>query len=202
MVKCPKCAATISVPETGGEQLPVAPPPAAPTPESVPPAAADAPEADAAPTPAKSKKKLYIGLGAGAAVLLLSCCCLGVGSTVAFVWLSGEKNDKVTKANFDSLHEGMTLLEIEGKLGTGTGKATKIEDVKTAFKSKQGPDLDKLVKTHEAAIAKDADYRWRNGDDFIFVIFDKSAKDNGKAVTLYWAGNSSTPPVFVEKPIK
>jgi predicted Zn finger-like uncharacterized protein len=191
-VKCPKCSAAIDVPLTGNEQIPdtpAAPGPAAPATGSAP--AANGGDAGAAPK--KSRKGLYIGLGVGA-FLLLSCCCVGgIGTGVGIWYFGGERNDKVTKTNYDSLHEGMTLLEIEKILGTGKPATT--DDVKAAYKTMQAPDkksdLDKVIKSHDAAIAKDADYRWRNGDDYIFVIFDKSAKDNtSKSVSEIWCGNT------------
>jgi hypothetical protein len=219
-VKCPKCAAAIDVPLSGNEQMADSPsvfgaaPPPVPQPARVeerdpdpePETESSSPnqEADAGATvdevpPPKSKKKFVMILGGLAAVLLLSCCCLGGGGFFAYTrWFAGERNDKVTKASYDdNVKEGMKLADIEAKLGPGT--ATKMDDLKAAYKSKKPEEIKDLEDAHRAAISKDADYRWRNGDDFIFVIFDKSAKDNGKAVTIYWVANSSNPPVIIQK---
>lgn len=223
-VKCPKCSSAIDVPLSGNEQIadspsvfgsappPVRPPAPVPPPDPEPqlppdpePELANQPEAgtDTAATddevapPPKSKKKLVLILGGLASVLLLSCCCLGVGGYFVIPYFLAEKNDKVTKANYDLILGGMTLSAIEEKLGPGT--ATKMDDLKAAYKSKKPEELKELEEKHRAAISTDADYRWRNRNDFIFVIFDKSAKDNGKAVTIYFVANSSDPPIIIQR---
>src|SRR4029077_14090488 len=88
-----------------------------------------------------SRNKLYLGLGIGAAVLLLlSCCCLGGGGALLYFgagpgsyYFGDEKNTKVTKANYDALQGGMTLAEIEAKLGPG--KPTSKWEVRAVYKS-------------------------------------------------------------------
>jgi hypothetical protein len=141
--------------------------------------------------PNKSRKGLYIGL-AVAAVLLLSCCCLGsVGGIGAyyFVYLAGESNPKVTKENFDKLKVDMTLNQIEELLGPG--KPTTVDDVKAAFKFKTKAEQDKIMEEHALMIGRGADYRWKNGDETIFVIFKSPAKENGKAGYLVYVKSTS-----------
>jgi predicted Zn finger-like uncharacterized protein len=199
MVKCPKCAAAIPVPATGGEQL-------AETPSAAPPAAADAASAgDASAAPKKSNKKLFIALRIGA-VLLLSCCCLGtVGGIASYFLFSNSSKSKVTKANYDALHDGMTLADIEKILGSG--QPTTPEDVQLAYKNDpflvphvKKTEPDKVRDGHKAAIAKDADYCWKNGDDMIIVVFSGgSAKDTGKAAAIIYSSSSSDPTIFLSK---
>jgi predicted Zn finger-like uncharacterized protein len=176
MVKCPKCAAAIPVPATGGEQL-------AETPSAAPPAAADAASAgDASAAPKKSNKKLFIGLGIGA-VLLLSCCCLGTGGGIAsyFLFFSTEKNDKVTKANMKSLKNNMGLPDVEKVLGPGKQATT--EDLRTANKGRFQPEIDRVISDYGTKASDGLIYRWRNVDDWIFIIFDKAPKTkDGKDV--------------------
>jgi hypothetical protein len=198
MVKCPKCSNAISVPLTGNEQLPATPPAAAAPPPSGASALTSAPAADAGPgatgddTPKKSKKGLYIGLGIGA-VLLLSCCCLGGGGGIGgyFMFFNVEKNEKVTKANFDKLKKDMTLADIEKVLGPA--RATTTDDVKTAYKGKGSVEMENSA-AHSMAAVLGTDYCWRNGDDFIFATFNSSPKTdpNAKAVSIEFTTSGQT----------
>jgi hypothetical protein len=173
MVRCPKCSTTLQVPAASAP------------PNSAPPGAAPG----AGPEPAaKSRKGLYIGAGVGAALLLLCCCVVSVAGYFGYSHLTVEKNEKVTKENFDKLKadmaqkDGLTLTDLEAVLGPG--KPTTLEDVKAAYKNEKPDTLDQRNAEHAVMIARKADYRWRNGDDFIFAIFNPPAKDNGKVVFL------------------
>jgi hypothetical protein len=201
MVNCPKCTAAIPVPATGSEQLPATPAAAS----TAPAAAVAASAGDAAAAPKKSNKKLFIALRIGA-VLLLSCCCLGtVGGIASYFLFSNSSKSKVTKANYDALHDGMTLADIEKILGSG--QPTTPEDVQLAYKNDpflvphvKKTEPDKVRDGHKAAIAKDADYCWKNGDDMIIVVFSGgSAKDTGKAAAIIYSSSSSDPTIFLSK---
>jgi len=169
MVRCPNCSATLQVP-------------AASAPNSGPSASAP-PGASAGAGPAtKSRKGLYIGLGVAGALLLM-CCCGGGGSWgVYYSFFRAEKNENVTKDNFDKLKLDMTLDEIEKVLGPG--KPTTLDDVKAAYKNEKQDKLDHVNAEHAVMIDRKADYRWQNGDTFIFAIFSGPAKENGKAAYL------------------
>ena len=56
------------------------------------------------------------------------------------MFLNVEKNDKVTKANFDKLKKDMTLADIEKVLGPA--RTTTQDDVKTAYKGKGSADME------------------------------------------------------------
>src|SRR5262249_23518957 len=154
-----KCSATLQVPAVS------APAPTSPNP--APATTAPAPGASAGPEAAKkSRKGLYIGVGVAAALLLM-CCCGGGGSWGGYnSFFRGEKNEKVTKDNFDKLKLDMTLDEIEKVLGPG--KPTTLDDVKAAYKNEKQDMLDHLNAEHAVMIDRKADYRWQNGDTFIF----------------------------------
>src|SRR5262245_51480587 len=95
MVRCPKCNTTLQVPAASAATNSAPPAPA-------PGKTAAATPTGAGPVPApKSRKGLYIGAGVGALVLLMSCCVLSVAGYFIYPSLTAEKNEKVTKENFD-----------------------------------------------------------------------------------------------------
>jgi hypothetical protein len=182
MVRCPKCNTTLQVPAASAATN-SAPTTAAPgkMPSGAP--------AGAGPQPAaKSRRGLYIGAGVGALVLLLSCCVLSVAGYFILPSLMAEKNEKVTKENFDKLKADMTqkdaLTQKDLEDVLGPGKPTTLDDVKAAYKNEKQDALDQRNAEHAVMIARKADYRWRNGDEFIFAIFNGPAKDNAKVVFL------------------
>jgi hypothetical protein len=184
MVRCPKCSATLQVPAASVPTPPNSTPPAPP-----PGKTTAAPEAGAGPEPGKkSRKGLYIGLGVAGALLLTCCCGGGVASWIGYPYLTAEKNEKVTKENFEKLKGDMTqkeiitLTDVEAVLGPG--KPTTLDDVKAAYKNEKQETLDHRNAEHAVMIDRKADYRWRNGDEFIFAIFNGPAKENGKVVFL------------------
>jgi hypothetical protein len=171
---------------------------------------APAPDAGAPSTgdaaPKKSKKGLYIGLGVGA-VLLLSCCCLGGGGGIAaYFMLGAEKNDKVTKENFGKLHKNDNLSQVEAVLGQDKGKEAKAEDIRKAFK--ESPKGDEIIGKHGKNLLDGAIYYWRNGDDWIFIVFDKAPKgkdgkpvNDAKAQAGVWVSATGGAVSSEEKPL-
>jgi hypothetical protein len=192
-VKCPKCAAVISVPAVADEPAEVvadAPAPAAtdrPRPAVPPPEAGEeqgGEEVPAAPKK-KSKKGLYIGLGIGCGALLGFCCC---GGGIATFLLLPETNDKVTHANFKRLKEGMTRAQVEEVLGPGK-EATR-GDVEKIYKEYPPQDFKYEMDNWGPRIDQKYVYRWQNGSDMIFVAYDKPPSQNGKTQKIVWVTSS------------
>jgi hypothetical protein len=187
-MKCPKCFAVVNVPANA----PSAPPPPV---QSKPMSATASPPAPPAAAAKKSGNKLYLTLAGLGALMLMSCCCgigigwggIGGGAATVYRYFRPEKNEKVTKENFEKLKAEMTqkditLTDIEAVLDKG--EPTTLEDVKAAYKNEKKEKMDHIIAEHAVMIDRKADYRWRNGDEFIFVMFNGSAADNGKAVYL------------------
>ena len=159
-----------------------------------------------------SRKKLLFRPWVACAVLLLllSCCCLGgVGGGVALYfgvgpgayYLSGREELPGHEGELRlALQSGMTLAEIEAKLGPG--KPTSMAEVKAVYRACPGGKTSWVDVTgiHEhARFDRGANYRWRNGDDFIIVLFDKPAKEGGKAGANHLAQTAAKPLVQQQK---
>ena len=92
-----------------------------------------------------------------------------------------EKNDKVTKQNLKTLKNNMGLADVEGVLGPGKKATT--EDLRAANKGRVAIEVDRVISDYGAKASDGLVYRWRNGDDWIFIIFDKAPKTaDGKDV--------------------
>jgi predicted Zn finger-like uncharacterized protein len=193
-VKCPSCHTPIIV---AADPAPPPVPVVAPVEDgeedtSLPPDDQSQPE-----RPRRRKKKkgntgLLIGLGVGA-LALLGVCCIGGGAAFYFLRDSGpgggsfnllaNNNPKVTKANYDRLQEGMGLAEVEAILGKGSPtNAAEVRKVYSTIQTMTGPmQVDgRTGSMYDRASAQGALYRWRNGDNYIFVVFTAPPSAGGK----------------------
>jgi hypothetical protein len=91
--------------------------------------------------------------------VLLAMCLLAAGCT----------KDKVTKANFDKINDGMSLAEVEAILGKGE-KEDNISKGDIAVKA--GVNVGAIgLDSHENKKAPGDTYNWTKGDKKITVIF-------------------------------
>jgi hypothetical protein len=177
-VKCPKCGLSMAV------TAPAEPPsdvvetvfeveeqPAAPRP------ARSRRDDDELPRPRRKKKSstgLIVGLVLGLGGLLAVCLC---GGGVAYYITRNVVNPNVTKENYDRLHEGMTMAEIEAILGSGS--QSNAVEVQNAY-SHAGPGAYPPVgQMYARAFGSGAVYRWKNGDDILIIVFSAAPNAGG-----------------------
>ena len=207
-IKCPQCGNKMSV--AAGEPEPAPPPVVASIQATEPaPLPAVAPEPEPVydrPRPrrkSKSNTGLIIGLVAGAVILLLFCC---IGGGVAYYVFRDSggvaggagplsaialANPRVTKANYDRLQEGMTLAEVEAILGKGSPtNAVEVRQVYNNIHGMVGGMGDRMADQknfmYDRAAAAGALYRWRNGDNYIFIVFTAPPAAGGKLTYRYF----------------
>jgi hypothetical protein len=152
---------------------------------------------DAEPRPKKKKsnKGLIIGLSIGGVALLSLCCCGGgIGMYYGGVFDSLGGNPKVTLDNYMLLKDGMTLAQVEGIMGSG--KAAGAGEVTEVFKTDpgtfgggfgggRGDQTARVQSAMEQAAGRGAVYRWKNGEDVLFVMFSGPPTAGGKAKFFY-----------------
>jgi hypothetical protein len=128
------------------------------------------------PMKAGSKKGLVRSLLPGGGVLLLCCCSGSIGGIVFYFY--PENHPRVTSENLEHLKVGMTLKEVEDILGPG--KKVTQSDVAYTYKANIGKQKEQDLQAWEGPITQNRAFRWKDGNNVIFVVLDKAGDQGGK----------------------
>jgi predicted Zn finger-like uncharacterized protein len=185
-VKCARCSTVLSI-AGGEEEVPTVPAAAEEVREPAPRRPRRPRDGDAAATPRRGGNLgLIIGLGA-AFLVVGACCCGGVGVGI-YYHNKYENNARVTKANFDRITGGMTLVQIEGILGSG--RPVSPGELRDLLDQSMMPAFAR--SSFESAAAQGHVLLWKNGKTIVLIAFDGPPARGGKAMTLNYSESSSS----------